>query len=108
MFHRRVVLRFIQLDSEPFYNAWWRFKNLLDKFPLHGFSMEEKLNIFLNGLSDDIRNWVGQEDGNTSFYQRSVEEAYLMFDDLAKFYYWNCSMSNSYYENNSIYSEPEN
>lgn len=70
--------------------------------------MKEKLNIFLNGLSDDTRNRVGQGDSTTSFYQRYVEEAYLMLDDMAEFYYWNCSMSNLYYENNSIYSEPEN
>lgn len=69
--------------------------------------MEEKLNVFLNGLSDDTRNWVEQGDGTTSLYQIFNEEAYLMLDDMAKFYYWNCSMSNSYYENNSIYLELE-
>ena len=82
MFHQNILKRFVQLDFEPLHVSWWRFKDLLDKFPNHGFSLEEKLQVFLNGLSNDARNWVEQGDGTTSFYQQSIEEAYLMLEDM--------------------------
>ena len=90
------------------YIAWWRYKDLLIRFLNHDFSKECKIQIFLDDLCAITRHWVERGDGTTSFYQRSVDEAYLMLEDIAEFDCWNwdCLRSNQGWGNNSNILEP--
>ena len=107
MSHYEILVRFRQQDSEPLHNTWWRFKNLLRRLPYHGFSREGQLDIFLNGLNTRARVWVEKGNGNISFYQQSIDQAYFMLDNMAEFDYhcWNCSMNNYGWENDSNMTE---
>ena len=102
MFHRKVLLNFFQHDLEPLYSTWWRYKDLLMNFPYHGFSKEWQLEIFLKGLCSSTRIWIERGDGVSSFYQRSVDWAYYLLDDMTEFDYWNwtCSRRNQGLGNN--------
>ena len=82
---------------------------MLMNFSRHGFSKECHLEIFLNGLYNTIRIWVDKGDGIISFYQRSVDEAYYLLEDMAEYDHWNwtCSRNNQDWESNSIIMEPQ-
>ena len=47
--------------------------------------MEWQLQIFLNGLCETTRYWVGNGDGTTSFYQQFVNEAYYMLEGMTDY-----------------------
>ena len=87
MFHRKVLLNFFQQDLEPLHSAWWRYKDLPLNFPYHGLSKEWQLEIFLKGLCNNTRTWVEKGDGIIPFYQRSVDEAYYLLEDMAEYDY---------------------
>ena len=53
-------------------SAWWRYKDLLIRFPYHGFSKEFYIQLFLRGLHATTRNWVERGNFTTSFYQQSI------------------------------------
>ena len=78
------------------------------KFAYHGFSNEYQLEIFLNALSKSTRIWVEKGNGIIYFYQRSVDEAYYLLDDMTEFDHWNwtCSRNNQGWESNSNILEP--
>ncbi|GMN63098.1 hypothetical protein TIFTF001_032179 [Ficus carica] len=84
------------------------YKDLLVRFPYHGFSKEDILEIFLDGLCTTTRNWVERGDDTTSFCKQSIDEAYYKLEDIAEFSYWslNGSMNNQGWENNSTTFEP--
>ncbi|GMN61682.1 hypothetical protein TIFTF001_030746 [Ficus carica] len=63
MSQQQVLLNFAQQHLEPFYNAWWRYKELLIRFPYPSFSRECQLQIFLNGLSATTRTSVEKRNG---------------------------------------------
>ena len=85
MFHRKILLNFFQQDLEPLHSAWWRYKDLLMNFPYHGLSKEYQLEIFLNDLCNTTKIWVERGDGIIPFYQRSVDEAYYLLEDMAEY-----------------------
>ena len=70
-------------------------------FPHHDFS-KEQLDIFLKGLCNTTRMWVERGDGIISFYQRFVDEAYYLLEDMAEYDYrtWTCSRRNQGWGNN--------
>ena len=106
MFHRQVLLNFVQQDLESLYSAWWRYKNLLINFPHDGFSMKCQLEIFLNSLCNNTRIQKGK--CIISFYQRSVDEAYYLLEDIAKYdhWKWTCSKNKQAWRSNSNIIEP--
>lgn len=61
MFHQQILLNFAERDLESFSSAWWRYKDLLIRFPFHDFSTECQLEIFLNGLCALTRCWIERE-----------------------------------------------
>ena len=102
MFHRQVLLNFVQQDLEPLHSAWWRYKDLLINFPHHGFSKESQLEIFINSLRNTTRMWVEIGEGIISFYQKSMDEAYYLLEDMAEYDHWKwiCSRRNQVWGNN--------
>ncbi|KAM6596659.1 hypothetical protein CsatA_007183 [Cannabis sativa] len=97
MSHRQVLMNFVQHDLEPLYEAWWKYKAFLVRFPYHGLSKECQLEIFLNGLNPSTRKWVERGDGTTNFYQLSIDEAYWMLEDMAEYNEWCCNCPNNDY-----------
>ena len=108
MADRQVLLRFAQRDSEPFFSAWERFKELLIQCPHHGFPREVQLRIFLDGLDAATRTWVERGNGTTSFHQLSADEAYWLLEDMAdvNYRYWRYSTNHHGFEDSSNNSEP--
>ena len=45
------IAQFRQLDFEPLYEAWERFKDLLRRRPQHGYQEWFQIQLFYNGLN---------------------------------------------------------
>ena len=65
------------------YNAWDRFKELLRKYPQHGYELSAQVKIFYNGLNYSTRTLVGATCGG-SITMKTTKEVNLMFEELAK------------------------
>ncbi|GKA32654.1 reverse transcriptase domain-containing protein [Tanacetum coccineum] len=65
---RNEIIRFQQRFGKSFTEAWVRFKDLLNKYPHHGFSPLHQIDTFNNGLNQsdqDFRNSAA-DDSNAS------------------------------------------
>ena len=92
--HLKVICNFVQHDSELYFEAWWRFKDLLCKFPHHGLRKDFQLRIFINGLRDPTREWVERSHGINPFYHRSINKIYWVLEDMAEYDHW-CWMNSN-------------
>ena len=92
--HLKVICNFVQHDSELYFEAWWRFKDLLCKFPHHGLRKDFQLRIFINGLRDPTREWVERAHGINPFYHRSINKIYWVLEDMAEYDHW-CWMNSN-------------
>ena len=70
------------------YSAWWRYRDLLNRFLDHGFSKKYILQNFINDLCDTTRSWVESGHGNLPLFQRPIDEAYYVLEDMADHDYW--------------------
>ena len=55
---RSEICQFRQLDSEPFYESWERFKDLLRRCPQHGYENWMQVHIFYNELNGPTRTII--------------------------------------------------
>ncbi|XP_022860306.1 uncharacterized protein LOC111380876 [Olea europaea var. sylvestris] len=76
------ISQFKQLDFEPFYEAWERFKDLLRRCPQHGFQKWMQIEIFYNGLNGQTRTMVDAAAGGI-LMAKTAEAAYALLDDIA-------------------------
>ncbi|XP_022883666.1 uncharacterized protein LOC111400483 [Olea europaea var. sylvestris] len=76
------ISQFKQLDFEPFYEAWERFKDLLRRCPQHGFQKWVQIEIFYNGLNGQTRIMVDAAAGGI-LMAKIAEAAYALLDDIA-------------------------
>ncbi|GJR99400.1 reverse transcriptase domain-containing protein [Tanacetum coccineum] len=53
---RNEITRFQQRFDESFYEAWYRFNDLLRACPHHGFSELHQLDTFYNALNANVKN----------------------------------------------------
>ena len=44
---RGEIIVFKQREDESLYNAWERYKRLLQRFPMHGIDLTTQMDIFL-------------------------------------------------------------
>ncbi len=58
MFHVQVFTSFAQLCLEPFYAAWGRFNDMVERFSNHNLSNQSLILCIYDGLDEAIRNWV--------------------------------------------------
>ncbi|XP_022863452.1 uncharacterized protein LOC111383569 [Olea europaea var. sylvestris] len=79
---RGEISQFKQLDFEPFYEAWERFKDLLRRCPQHGFQKWVQIEIFYNGLNGQTRTMVDAAAGGI-LMAKIAEAAYALLDDIA-------------------------
>ncbi|EXB96187.1 hypothetical protein L484_017035 [Morus notabilis] len=68
MVDRQVLLRFAQRDSELFYSAWDRYKELLIRLPEHGLSKDEDMADYDNWCWNHSPNNQGWEE-NSNFLE---------------------------------------
>ena len=82
---------FRQYYSEPFYEAWERFKD--------GFVWQELSQcLFYLGLNEDARSWVddGAMASGCHSFLRNANDAYFLFEDMANYnYHWHLSQYNA-------------
>ena len=82
---------FQQYYSEPFYEAWERFKD--------GFVWQELSQcLFYLGLNEDTRSWVddGAMASGYPLFSRNVNDACILFEDMANYnYHWHLSLYNA-------------
>ena len=77
------ITQFRQGGQEKLYGAWDRFKEMLRKFPHHGYELSAQVQIFYNGLNFSTRTLVDAAYGG-SITMKTAREANLMFEELAK------------------------
>ncbi|XP_022874214.1 uncharacterized protein LOC111393042 [Olea europaea var. sylvestris] len=79
---RGEIGQFKQLDFELFYEARERFKDLLRRYPQHGFQKWVQIEIFYNGLNGQTRTMVDVAAGGI-LMAKIAEAAYALLDDIA-------------------------
>ncbi|CAA0841015.1 Unknown protein, partial [Striga hermonthica] len=76
------ITQFKQQDSEPLYEAWDRFRELLRRCPRHGFPDDQQLCFFYNGLLGQTRAFVDAAAGGV-LSAKTPEEASNLLEEMA-------------------------
>ncbi|CAA0809015.1 Unknown protein, partial [Striga hermonthica] len=76
------ITQFKQQDSEPLYEAWDRFRELLRRCPRHGFPDDQQLCFFYNGLLGQTRAFVDAAAGG-ALLAKTPEEASNLLEEMA-------------------------
>ena len=79
---RNEITSFVQLETESFYEAWERFKELLRKCPYHGIQPWVQIQTFYNGLMSQTKSIVDVVAGG-SIMTKTYDEAYELMEKLA-------------------------
>ena len=83
---RVEISQFRQGESESLYDAWDRFKDLLRRYPQHGFELWFKAQTFYNGLNYATRSMVDAAAGG-SVMNKTAEEATELYEEMAASHY---------------------
>ena len=73
---------FQQRQGETLYEAWTRFKDLLQKVPHHGIDIWLQVQIFYDHINLSTRRPIDQSAGGT-LRDLSAEESWELIEDLA-------------------------
>ncbi|KAL1189295.1 hypothetical protein V5N11_014299 [Cardamine amara subsp. amara] len=79
---RNKLSSFQQHSGEPLCKAWERFKEYRRECPHHGFTYENLLGIFYDGVDWDYRNALNAA-SNGDFMTKTKEGAYELIENLA-------------------------
>ncbi|XP_024030361.1 uncharacterized protein LOC112094221 [Morus notabilis] len=79
---RSEIVQFRQIDFEPLYEAWERFKELLRKCPQHGYEDWFQIQIFYNGRNGQTRTIIDAASGGMML-SKTYEEAELLLEEMA-------------------------
>ncbi|CAA7019729.1 unnamed protein product [Microthlaspi erraticum] len=80
--HFYTKASFQQYDGEAFCEAWERYKECRRECPHHGYSDEQILSIFYDGVNWDYRNALNAA-SNGDFMTKSKEGAFELIENLA-------------------------
>lgn len=80
---KRQISTFSQKDSETWYQAWERFKELLDLCPHHGYESWRLVSYFYEGLTTRERQFIEMK-CNGEFLQKNPNDAIEYLDDIAE------------------------
>ncbi|GKD54340.1 zinc finger, CCHC-type containing protein [Tanacetum coccineum] len=80
---RNDILMFQQHQGESLFEAWTRFKDLLQKFPHHGIDLWLKVQIFYDHVNPATRRTIDQSAGG-KLHDRNAEESWALLEDFAK------------------------
>ena len=79
---RIEIANFAQLESEPLYEAWERYKDLLRRCPHHGLPKWMQVQNFYNGLNASTRTLIDAASGG-AFMCKSQDDAYNLLEEMA-------------------------
>jgi hypothetical protein len=79
---RKDILMFQQRQGETIYEAWTRFKDLLQKVPHHGIDLWLQVQIFYDHIDLSTRRTIDQLAGG-KLRDLSAEESWELIEDLA-------------------------
>lgn len=79
---RNDILMFQQHQNESLYEAWTRFKDLLQKVPHHGIDLWLQVQIFYDHIDLSMRRAIGQSAGG-KLRDLSAEQSWELIEDLA-------------------------
>ena len=79
---RNDILMFQQREGETLYEAWTRFKDLLQKVPHHGIDLWLQVQIFYDHIGLSTRRTIDQSAGG-KLRDLSAEESWELIEDLA-------------------------
>ena len=92
---RRAISQFVPNSGESFFQAWERFKDLLNACPHHNFPPWHIINIFYSSLSAQMKMFVESMCAG-SFPKKTTEQAFDYFDYLANLTSdWACTKPNN-------------
>ena len=78
---RGEITQFRQLDFEPLYEGWERFKDLLRHCPQHGYQEWFQVQLFYNGLSGQTRTIV-DADASGTLSSKTTKEAHRLLEEM--------------------------
>ena len=79
---RNDILMFQQRQNESLYEAWTRFKDLLQKVPHHGIDLWLQVQIFYDHIDISTRRTIDQSAGG-KLRDLSAEQSWELIEDLA-------------------------
>ena len=79
---RNDILMFQQRQNESLYEAWTRFKDLLQKVPHHGIDLWLQVQIFYDHIDIPTRRTIDQSAGG-KLRDLSAEQSWELIEDLA-------------------------
>src|ERR1700712_39771 len=80
--HKNDIVNFKQWDQETLYEAWERFKELLRKWPNHGFQLWMQIELFYNGLVFNSKQVLDAAAGG-AIMKKKAKEAFQLIEDMA-------------------------
>ena len=85
---RGKIAQFRQMDFEPLYEAWQRFKDLLRCCPQHGYQEWFQIQLFYNGLNGQTRTTIEAAASGT-LLSKTTKEAFRLLEEMfANNYQW--------------------
>ncbi|GFZ19874.1 hypothetical protein Acr_28g0005790 [Actinidia rufa] len=91
---RRAISQFVLNSGESFFQAWERFKDLLNACPYHNFPPWHTINSFYSSLSATMKMFFESMCGK--FSKKNPEQAFEYFDYLANLSSdWACTEPNN-------------
>ncbi|GJW31730.1 reverse transcriptase domain-containing protein [Tanacetum coccineum] len=78
---RNDISNFRQLLDESLFEAWERYKLLIDRFPNHNMFPITQIDMFYNGLTLRHRDTINAAAGGT-FMKRTPEECYDLIENM--------------------------
>ncbi|KAK5785959.1 hypothetical protein PVK06_040583 [Gossypium arboreum] len=79
---RNDISSFVQMDLETLYDAWERYKDLLQRCPHHGLPLWLQLLTFYNGVNPPTRQMIDAAAGGT-INNKTHEEAYEFIEEMS-------------------------
>jgi hypothetical protein len=79
---RNDILMFQQHQGETFYEAWTRFKDLLQKVPHHGINLWLLVQIFYDHVDFHTKRTIDRAAGGR-LHDKNTEESWEIIDELA-------------------------
>ena len=79
---RNDITQFIQHDVETLYEAWERYKDMLQRCPHHGLPNWLQVQTFYNGLSRNTKTLVDAAAGG-ALMGKTIDEAHQLLEEMA-------------------------
>ena len=78
---RTKITNFVQMEGEPFHEAWDRFKQLFIQCPHHHYLLQLQKQFFYDGLTPQYQYMVDNTVGGT-MGEKTIEETVELYEML--------------------------